>query len=69
MTQLEKIRKAKGLSQENVAQACGVDRSTVTKWENGNFMPRAEKLPALAKFLGCTIEELLKEGDKDERRD
>lgn len=59
MTQLEKRRKAKGLLQEDVAQACGVDRTTVTKWEAGLFLPRADKLLALAKLLDCTIEELL----------
>lgn len=64
MTQLEKRRKAKGLRQEDVAQACGVDRTTVTKWEAGLFLPRADKLPALAKLLGCTVDKLLSK-DKD----
>lgn len=59
MSQLEKFRKAKGLLQEDVAKACGVDRSTIAKWEGGLFLPRADKLPALAKILGCTIDELL----------
>lgn len=60
MTQLAKIRKARGLLQEDVAKACGVDRSTIAKWENGLFLPRANKLPALAKILKCSIDTLLK---------
>lgn len=66
MTRLEKYRKAKGLTQEDVAKACDVDRSTVTKWEAGMFLPRADKLPILAKFLGCTIDELLMSDVPDE---
>lgn len=60
MTQLAKIRKARGLLQEDVAKACGVDRSTIAKWESGLFLPRADKLPALAKILKCSIDTLLK---------
>lgn len=66
MSQLEKYRKVKGLTQEDVAKACDVDRSTVTKWEAGMFFPRADKLPILAKFLGCTIDELLMSDVPDE---
>ncbi len=66
MSRLEKFRKAKGLLQEDVAKACGVDRSTIAKWEGGLFLPRADKLPMLAKILGCTIDELLKGEENDE---
>ena len=42
-----------------------VDRSTIAKWETGEAMPRADKLPEIAKILGCTIDDLF-EGDGDE---
>lgn len=61
MEQLTKYRCAAGLTREAVAKICGVDRSTVTRWENGNFSPRTDKLPIIAKILGCTIDELLQE--------
>lgn len=59
MSHLEARRKACGYTQEDVAAVCGVDRSTVAKWEAGLFLPRADKLPILARFLKCTTDELL----------
>lgn len=46
-------------SQKEVAAALGVKTSTISKWENGLTKPRADKLPAIAKLYGCSIEELL----------
>lgn len=46
-------------TQSEVAKALGVQTSAVSKWENGLTMPRVDKLPAIAKLYGCTIEELL----------
>lgn len=46
-------------SQRIVAEALGVQESSVSKWERGISKPRADKLPAIAKLYGCTIEELL----------
>lgn len=46
-------------SQRVVAEALGVQESSVSKWERGVAKPRADKLPAIAKLYGCTIEELL----------
>ena len=46
-------------TQQEVAKTLGIRASTVSKWENGKSMPRVEKLPAIAKMYGCTIEELL----------
>ncbi len=47
------------LTQEEVADKIGVDRSTVAKWETGTASPRADKLPLLARILNCTVDELL----------
>jgi transcriptional regulator with XRE-family HTH domain len=33
----------------------------VCQWENGDALPKADKLVAIAKLYGCTVEELLKE--------
>ena len=46
-------------TQREVAQQLGVKESAVSKWERGISKPRADKLPALARLYGCTIEELL----------
>lgn len=46
-------------TQREVARILGVSESAVNKWENGIAKPKADRLPAIAKLYGCTIEELL----------
>lgn len=46
-------------SQVDAAKALGVRPSAVSKWERGLSKPRIEKLPAIAKLYGCTVEDLL----------
>lgn len=58
---LTPIRKKADITQEQLAKKLKIDRSTVAKWETGESMPRADKLPRLAKILGCTVDELLKQ--------
>lgn len=38
------IREAAGLSQREIAEAMGVDTSTVHRWESGETLPRGERL-------------------------
>lgn len=51
-------RESIGLTQEELGKILGVNRSTVAMWETGEAMPRADKLPVLAKVLGCNIDKL-----------
>lgn len=44
-------RKKLGLSQEKLAEALGVSRNTVSRWELGEFSPSAENLAALERLL------------------
>lgn len=60
MNLIKKIRIEKGISQENIATALGVSTATVSRWESGEFIPRAEKLVRLAELLGVTTDDLLK---------
>lgn len=53
------------LRQEDIAQRLNVDRSTVTKWETGVSTPTVDKLIAMSKIFGCTVDELL--GVSDEK--
>lgn len=53
------VREKSGLSQQELATALGVDQSTVCLWETGKTKPRAKLLPAIAKILGCSIDDLL----------
>ena len=48
-------------SQSEAAKALGVRPSAVSKWERGMSKPRIEKLPAIAKLYGCTVEDLLQD--------
>ena len=49
------------MTQEFVAEALGVSRQAVSKWESGASDPSTANLIALAKLSGTTPEELLKE--------
>lgn len=51
-------RKAKGMSQEDLAEAMGVSRQAVSKWETGEAMPDVEKLIALCHVLELDMEYL-----------
>lgn len=59
MSALKELRLRKGATQEEIAIEMQVSVATVSRWENEKFLPKTDKLPALAKFLGCTIDELL----------
>jgi DNA-binding XRE family transcriptional regulator len=51
-------RKGVGLSQEGLAEAVGVDRSTVVRWEAGETEPQPWIRPRLARALAVSTEEL-----------
>ena len=55
---IKKLRKAKGMTQEELAQVLCVSYQAVSKWENGGS-PDLDMLPALANTFGVTIDELM----------
>lgn len=57
--ELEKLRKAKGLSQLELAEELGVSRQTVSRWERGKAAPSAESLATLGRAYGVSVDELL----------
>jgi DNA-binding XRE family transcriptional regulator/tetratricopeptide (TPR) repeat protein len=66
---LAQRRKAVGLTQEQLAERLGVERSTVVRWERGQTQPQPWLWPKLAKTLGVSadrIEKLLA-GDPSRR--
>lgn len=50
-----KLRKAKGLSQENLAGLIGVSRQTIYKWESDYIMPSKEKLDCICKIFEVDV--------------
>lgn len=55
------MRLKAGLTQPQVAKALAIPQSTIACWETGRSLPRADKLPALAKLFNCTVDDLLKQ--------
>ena len=56
---IKALRKARGLSQQELAGRLHVVRQTVSKWEQGRSVPDADLLVQLADCLGVPVEELL----------
>lgn len=57
---LYQLRKARNLSQGEVADALGVSRQSVSKWENNTSVPELDKLVKLGELFGLTLDELVK---------
>lgn len=57
---IKELRLAADLTQTQLAGILGVTQSQVAAWERGANYPNAQKLPALAKALGVTINDLYK---------
>lgn len=53
------LRKEKGLTQEQLGEKLGVTNKTISRWENGNYMPDVEMLSLLSKEFGVSINELI----------
>lgn len=58
---LKTHRTARGMTQEFVAEALGVSRQAVSKWEQGHSDPSTSNLLALAKLYGVSAQELLED--------
>ncbi len=56
---LQELRKQKGLTQEELAQALYVSRTAVSKWESGRGYPNIDSLKAIARYFSVTVDELL----------
>lgn len=56
---IQKFRKEKGLTQEELAEKLGVSAQAVSKWENDASCPDISLLPQLCRILGITTDELL----------
>ena len=69
---LRLMRKARNLTQEQFAEALGVSRQAVSKWEADSGYPEAEKLIAISRVLGVSADKLLDiepEQDQTENED
>ena len=56
---LQELRKRRGLTQEDLAEALYVSRTAISKWESGRGYPSIDSLKAIAGYFSVTIDELL----------
>ena len=56
---LQELRKRRGLTQEELAQALYVSRTAISKWESGRGYPGIDLLKAIAAFFAVSIDDLL----------
>lgn len=56
---LQDLRKGKGLTQEELAEALYVSRTAISKWEQGRGYPSLDSLKEISKFFSVSIDGLL----------
>lgn len=56
---LQELRKARGLTQEELAEALFVSRTAISKWESGRGYPSIDSLKQIANYFSISIDELL----------
>lgn len=64
-TKLQKLRKEKHLSQEQLADMLDVSRQSVSKWEGGSTYPEMDKLIEICKIFNVTLDDLTNDNVKE----
>lgn len=62
-TRLRQLRDRIGVNQDVVAEACDISRVALTRYENGQRVPRAQIAARLADYYGVTVDYLLGRDD------
>jgi len=57
------LRRERGITQEELADALEVSRQTISSIENGRYNPSLELAFRIARFFGLTIEEIFQEDE------
>lgn len=56
---IARLRREAGLTQAQLGERVGVTNKTVSRWENGNYMPDLDTCLQLSELFGVTVNELL----------
>lgn len=56
---LQQLRKSRGMTQEELAEALFVSRTAISKWESGRGYPSIDSLKALSSFFSVSVDDLL----------
>ncbi len=62
---LIKLRKGRGLSQEDLASMLNVSRQSVSKWESNNTYPETDKIVQICNIFDCSMDSLIDESIVD----
>ena len=62
---LKELRKLKGMTQQETADALGISQVTYSRYENGEREPSNQMLITLSVFFGVTVDELLEADGKE----
>ena len=65
---IKQLRKKKGVSQSQLAEAIGVKNNTVSTWERGTRKPDFDALQLLSNYFEVSFEYLLGNSDKKDAR-
>ena len=60
---IKHYRERAGMAQNELVQLLRLNQKAVSEWETGETMPSADKLPQLARILGCTIDDLFRDNE------
>ncbi|MBR5087798.1 MAG: helix-turn-helix transcriptional regulator [Ruminiclostridium sp.] len=66
-SELQRLRKQRGLSQEELGENLGVSRQTISKWENGSAYPDMLNLITISDFFGVKIDDMISGGKYEEQ--
>lgn len=55
----------KNITAYNVAKNTGVTTATLTSWKQGKYVPKNDKLEAIANYLGVTVSYILNGSDEE----
>lgn len=66
---LRNVRKQRNVTQEELADALGVSRQAISKWESDSGYPETEKLMAISKTLNISIDYLLNDDSVMEEKE
>ena len=65
-TKIKALRKARKLSQEELAEAVGTTRQTITSIETGKYVASLPLAYRIARYFGLTIEDVFDLSDQEE---
>ncbi|MDA9634204.1 helix-turn-helix transcriptional regulator [Pseudomonadota bacterium] len=60
LNNLEELRKAAGLTQQELSESAEVSRKSINAIENGVYVPSTVLALKIAKTLDCSVEKLFK---------